>query len=426
MLSSLYRLLTDLGAPFISLYLHRRLAAGREDARRFQERLGYASEMRPQGRIIWCHAASVGEAVSLLALIDRLQKMHPDLFILVTTGTVTSADMLRGRLSDRALHQYMPVDRMPYVTAFLDYWKPDCALWVESELWPNILAGMRARHIPAVLLNGRMSEKSFRNWRYAKPWIREILSTFHLCLTQTEDEKTRFEFLGARKVQYIGNLKFAASPLPYNEEQLVALKQAIGNRPLWLIASTHRGEEKLALEAHKKLAASHPGLLTVIVPRHAVRGPEIADLLREQALPFAQRSKKEPVTPSVAIYLADTMGELGLFYRLSPIAAIGGSFSHLGGHNPIEPAQLGAALILGPHMYNFSEITQEFKNKQAALILSATDELPAAIDRLLSSPDICASYAKAASRLAEQKTELIDKVLEALEPWLVSSSKNAA
>ena len=253
MLSSLYRLLTDLTAPFISIYLHRRLATGREDATRFQERLGFASQRRPAGRLIWCHAASVGEAVSLLAVVKSIDILYPNISLLVTTGTVTSGRMLADLLPPGVIHQYVPVDRMPYVTAFMDYWRPDCALWVESELWPNILSVIRDRHIPAILLNGRMSDKSFRQWTYMKPWIKEILSTFDICLTQTEHEKARFETLGARNVQCVGNLKYAALPLPYDPQEFEKLSLALKDRLVWIMASTHRGEESLALNAHKDL-----------------------------------------------------------------------------------------------------------------------------------------------------------------------------
>lgn len=426
MLSSLYRILTDLGAPFISIYLHRRLATGREDIKRFQERIGYASKMRPRGRLVWCHAASVGEATSLLALIDRIQETHPHLSILVTTGTVTSARMMEGRLPQGALHQFIPVDRMSYVTSFLDYWKPDCALWVESELWPNMLSAIRKRRIPTILLNGRMSDSSFRNWQYMRSWIKEILSTFDLCLTQTENDRERFKFLGARNVQCAGNLKFSAHPLPYDKEQLAILKKASEDRPMWLMASTHKGEEEIAFETHKNLVTKYPNLLTIIVPRHAVRGSEIAALAHMSNLSLSQRSHQQPLTSSTAIYLADTMGELGLFYRLSPIAAIGGSFVAHGGHNPIEPAQLDTTLVFGPYMYNFQAIAEDFKDNRASIALQNLNELTATLDRLLSSPRECALYAGAARRLAEQKIDLLDRVLDALEPWLASSSKNAA
>ena len=353
MISAAYRCLTELGAPVIDFYLRRRLAQGREDAARFGERLGRASKPRPVGFLIWCHAASVGEAASLLALIEKLRERIPSAIVLMTTGTVTSARMLENRLPPAVLHQYVPVDRIPYVRDFLNHWKPDLVLWVESELWPNMLHDLRERSIPAILLNGRMTDKSFRQWYRVRPWAKEILSTFSLCLTQTEAERGRFVTLGAKPVRCIGNLKYAAQPLPFDAATLESLRSTIGLRDIWMMSSTHRGEEEIAADVHKQLKNTKPLMLTIIAPRHAVRGDEIAAKLTALGLTVARRSKGEAIATATDIYLADTMGELGLFYQLSPIVVMGNSFVTTGGHNPIEPAQLGATLILGPSMSNF-------------------------------------------------------------------------
>lgn len=426
MLGFLYRSLTDLGAPAISLYLSKRRREGREDPTRFAERLGKASQPRPRGSLIWCHGASVGEAASLLILIEKMCTLYPTIHILVTTGTVTSARMLEGRLPAGVIHQYMPVDRMPYVQAFLNHWKPDFTVWVESELWPNMLASLRARLIPAVLLNGRMSEKSFRKWYKVKGWAKEILGTFALCLTQTEDERTRFVALGAKPARCLGNLKYAAKPLAADQEQLTQLKQSLAGRLCWVMASTHRGEEEMALAAHKSLSAKYPNLLTVLIPRHAVRGEEVAQHITMQKIAFARRSKQQEITPQTGVYLADTMGELGLFYSLCPVACIGGSFTKVGGHNPIEPAQLGCAIIFGPHMHNFSEIAREFIQQKAAIALQNGNEIGFTVDRLFSNAADRTHYAQNARMLADQKTHVLNQILEALEPWLKSMARKAA
>jgi 3-deoxy-D-manno-octulosonic-acid transferase len=418
MISTAYRLLTDLGAPVIGFYLRRRLATGREDAARFGERLGQASRPRPAGFLIWCHAASVGEAASLLALVDRLRELYPRAAILMTTGTVTSARMLEGRLPRGALHQYVPVDRMPYVRRFLGHWRPDLVLWIESELWPNMLKELQTRRIPAILLNGRMSETSFRQWQRVRSWTREILGTFSLCLAQTEVERGRFAALGATGARCIGNLKYAARPLPFDERALDALLASTAGREVWMMASTHRGEEETAVSIHAKLKTSRPRLLTIIAPRHAVRGDEIAAQLQASGLAVARRSRGEAITPATDIYLADTMGELGLLYRLAPVVAMGGSFVPVGGHNPVEPAQLGAALVLGPSMFNFLEITREFLSRDAAMQVQNADELGSVLDRLLADADERAGYAHNAGLLAEEKRHVLDDVLQALKPWL--------
>ncbi|MDP9128370.1 MAG: 3-deoxy-D-manno-octulosonic acid transferase [Pseudomonadota bacterium] len=417
MLSSAYRLLTDLGAPVIQIYLRRRLEKGREDAERFPERLGIASQPRPEGRLIWCHAASVGEATSFLALIERLQMLHPQTRILITSGTVSSAKMLADRLPHDVIHQYVPVDRIPYIRAFLDHWRPSFALWVESELWPNTLAEIRARHIPAVLLNGSISDESFRRWYRVKGWATEILRTFSLCLTQTDMDRSRFVALGAKPVRCFGNLKYAANPLPFDALALGDLRQDIGGRPLWLMASTHPGEEEMALEAHQKLLGRWPDLVTVIVPRHAQRGDEIVQKIANSGLTCARRSKGDRITKETGVYLADTMGELGLFYRLCRIMCMGGSFVPVGGHNPIEPAQLGCVIIFGPYMHSQST-APEFIAQQGAIPLQNANEIPFTINRLLEAPETLHRYSTAARILADQKRNILAKVMSALEVWL--------
>ena len=423
MLSNLYRLATDLGAPFINHYMHRRLKAGREDASRFAERFGQASQDRPQGRVIWCHAASVGEAASLLLLIEKLHELYPDLSILLTTGTVTAARMIAPRLPSYAIHQYVPIDRVACIESFLEHWDPSLALWMESELWPNTLLALRDRNIPVVLLNARMSEKSFRNWHRVKTFAKELMSCFSLCLAQTESDRSRFVALGATPVKMIGNLKYASVPLPYDEKELAQLRDRTRGRKIWVMASTHHGEEAMAIEAHRALAVQHRDLLTVIVPRHAVRGDEVARALKDSGLRFVRRSKNEPLMFETEIYLADTMGELGLFYALCPIAVMGGSFVQTGGHNPIEPAQLGSAILFGPHMYNFSEIAREFLLAQAAQQVQHANEIAFAVEHLLSNQSESAQRAQAARNLAEQKRGILSEIIFELRPWLMERNR---
>jgi 3-deoxy-D-manno-octulosonic-acid transferase len=420
MLSSAYAFATDLAAPFIGLYLYKRRLQGREDAARFNERLGIASRPRPDGQVIWCHAASVGEASSLLALIEKLRTLYPQTHILVTTGTVTSARMLEKRLPPGVIHQYVPVDRISYVQKFIDHWRPDLALWIESELWPNMLQELRRHKIPAALLNGRMSESSFQRWRLVKDWAQNILQTFHICLAQTEAEYARFMGLGAVNVRCVGNLKYAAAPLPYDENALQQLQKIVSARPCWGMMSTHKGEETIALSMHKQLAKKWPDLLTIIVPRHAVRGKDVATLAAQAECTYVRRSQEELAGAQTAIYIADTMGELGLFYRLCPVIVMGGSFVPVGGHNPIEPAQLGAAIIFGPSMDNFTDIAREFVEHNAAIQTQDEDELVAAAEKLLTSSDDRIRIAHAAKVLTDDKRDVLDAIIVSLRPLLES------
>lgn len=410
MILGLYRLLTTLGGPLIRTYLHRRLARGKEDPVRFPERLGEPGLPRPEGGLIWLHAASVGEAVSMLPVVAALQKRAT---VLVTTGTVTSAAMMRDRLPAGAIHQFVPVDRVAWVRRFLDHWKPDLALWVESEFWPNLLVETARRKIPLVLLNGRVSARSFRRWLKMRGFIGRLLSCFVLCLGQTEEDARRLATLGASNTACLGNLKFAAPALPADEVALAALLGALGDRPRWLAASTHAGEEALAGRVHKALVI--PGLVTVIVPRHPNRGAEIAAELRGLGLNPALRSRGEPVGD---IYIADTMGELGLFYRATPLVFVGKSLIGEGGQNPLEPARLGASVLFGPHMGNFADIAHRMQEAGAAIQVATEGDLVAALAQRLAEPASMAAEGGRAKQFASAEDGVLAAVIESLGPWL--------
>jgi 3-deoxy-D-manno-octulosonic-acid transferase len=415
----LYRALTTLAGPLVSLYLLRRLARGKEDRLRFAERRGVPSLARPAGPLVWIHAASIGEAVSMLALIDRLTEERADLSVLVTTGTVTSARLLAARLPPgRAFHQYVPIDRMGPVRRFLDHWRPDLALWVESELWPNLIVEAQAREIPMLLINGRMSQQSFDTWRRWPRLIGPVIGAFDLCLAQDVVQAERLRQLGARRALCVGNLKAAAGPLPVSEAELGKLAAQAAGRPLWLAASTHEGEEQAAAEAHRRLKARWPDLLTIIVPRHPARAAAVSVLLREAGLGVARRSLAEPITAATDIYLGDTLGELGLFYRLAGIAFVGGSLVPRGGHNPLEAALLDCALLHGPDMSNCAGIARDLAAAGAAIAVRDAAELAGAVARLMADPAERARRAAAGLEVAADNRAVLAAVMERLAPWL--------
>jgi 3-deoxy-D-manno-octulosonic-acid transferase len=424
---TLYRTLTTALGPVVMLYLMRRIAAGKEDRSRFAERRGVASRARPDGPLVWVHAASVGEAVSMLALIDELAAQRPSLSVLVTTGTVTSARLLAARLpEDRAWHQYVPVDRLAYVRRFLDHWRPDLALWVESELWPNLVLETKARGVPLVLVNARMSASSFQGWQRWPSIIRPLLGAFDLCLGQDAVQAERLRQLGAQRTLCVGNLKTAASPLPVNETELARLAAQAAGRPLWLAASTHAGEEEAVAAAHRALKRRWPDILTVIVPRHPVRANAITAMLKDEGLTVARRSLAEPIDGATDIYLGDTLGELGLFYRLAGIAFIGGSLVPMGGHNPLEAALLDCALLYGPDMSNCAATARDLANAKAALTVHDGVELAAAVAQLIGDPAERARRAAAALEVAANNRAVLDAVLERIAPWLDRLTPHAA
>lgn len=424
MLLNLYRGLTGLGAPLIDLYLRRRLERGKEDAGRFPERQGIAGRPRPDGRLVWIHGASVGETLSLLPLVERLVR-RPGLSVLVTSGTVTSAQLMAERLPPGALHQYVPVDRLPWVRRFLDHWRPDLALWCESEFWPNLLVETAGRGVPLVLLNGRMSDRSFTRWSKNPRLIRRLLSCFRLCLGQSAEDARRLSFLGGVPAVYRGNLKFATPPLPVDEMVLAALEADLAGRPRWLLASSHPGEEAAAARVHQALADRHPGLLTVIVPRHPGRGEDIAAELRGMGLTVARRAAGEKAGPGCHVLLADTLGEMGLFIRLAPLVMMGKSLIGHGGQNPLEPARLRAAVLLGPHMGNFIDIARRMIEAGAAVPVADENDLAGALSRRLDDPARRDAEGRAAEAFANAEAGVLDAVMDELEPWLRQPEETA-
>ena len=342
-----WRILTTAASPFANLLLSRRAARGKEDRSRLQERLGVASCPRPTGRLVWIHGASVGESLAALPLIERL--MAGGSSVLVTSGTVTSARILEQRLppqtsnGQRAIHQYVPLDIPQAVARFLDHWKPDAGLFVESDLWPNLVLAAAQRGMRLALVNARISQRSALGWKRAPKSGRRLIGAFDAVLAQDEEIAARFRALGAHDVRVVGSLKADAPPLPVNEAALEAFRASIAGRPLLLAASTHPGEDEIVLEAARALGGNHAGLLTVIVPRHPQRGGDIEGMAATSGFSAARRSVGALPTPATDVYIADTMGELGLFYRAAPFAFLGGSLVPHGGqvHRPAVSTSFG-------------------------------------------------------------------------------------
>ena len=417
MLLRLYRLSWKLGGPFINIWLWRRKRRGKEDVERFNERLGVPSLPRPASKLVWVHAASVGEAVSALPLIEEMLAGNAWIHVMVTTGTITSARLMQERLPKRAFHQYVPIDKKEYVEEFIDYWQPDLAIWVESEFWPNLLFETRNFGCPLVLLNGRMSDHSFMKWKKHRNFIKLILGCFDLILPQSRDDAAKLRELGGRNIKYFGNLKYGAKPLPYDEKRFTELKDMIGNRMVWLAASTHEGEEAEILAAHLKIKEKNYTVLTIIVPRHAERGYEIRNNIPTD-INTALRSDGEKIFDDTDIYIADTMGELGLFYRLAPIVFIGGTFVPVGGHNPIEAAALECAIIAGPHMENFAEIATEFESAGAITRAMDARDLAFKVFELWQNPQKRTAMSRLAMKLVRSRAEILNNVIDEIEALL--------
>lgn len=400
----------NLAAPALRLHLRRRARLGKEDPARLAEREGFGAA-RPPGPLFWFHAASVGESLSLLPLLEEMARRHPTLRFLVTTGTLTSARLLPERwpdvLAGRVAHRFVPLDVPDWWARFLEGWRPDAVALVESELWPNLLETLRRRRIPVSLVNGRLSARSARRWRRFAPGLAgRMLGSFALVLPRTTEDAERMVALGARHVAKPADLKRAAAPLPVDEIQLQALRAAIGDRPMLLAASTHPGEEEQVIAAHHRMAV--PGLLTVLAPRHPHRGADLA------ALSGGSRRSLGCLPDAGPFHVADTMGELGLLYRAASVAFVGGSLVPHGGQNPLEPVRLLCPSLIGPHHGNFAELCAELFAAGALRQVEDAAALADAARSMLTNADAAAAMRRAAEGYTEAAAHIPGRLADAL------------
>ena len=413
-----YRLATWAATPIAGPLLSFRLRRGKEDPRRLDERRGASRRERPKGPLIWLHGASVGESLSLLPLIERLTQAG--LAALVTTGTVTSAQLMELRLPAGAFHQYAPLDAPSFTRRFFAHWRPDLGLIAESELWPNMIVDAANAGVPMTMVNARMSERSFERWRKAPNFIRALLGRIDLSLAQSRGDAERLVGLGAREVQVMGNLKYDAPAPPADRQELAALSGLTSGRPIWVAASTHDGEERIAAIAHRRVAKRFPGVLTLIAPRHPFRGAAIEAELRAAGFSTALRSRGEKPGSEVEIYICDTMGELGLFYRLAGVVFVGKSLAGRGGQNPIEPAKLASAILHGPSVANFLDVYAGLDAAGGAAQTCDAEDLASQLIGLFGDPGRLRAMARAAAETVERQSGAADRAMLALAPRLAA------
>lgn len=417
LLVRLYRGATWLATPFIGLLLARRLKRGKEDGTRLRERYGHAGVARPRGPLVWLHGASVGEMIAVLPLIDRLRARGFQ--VLFTSGTLTSARLAQARLPPDVPHQFVPLDSPLFLRRFLKHWRPDLVLLVESELWPNLICEVSARGTPLVLVNARMSPRSFASWQRIGGSVGALLSRVDLCLAQGAEDGDRLRRLGAPRVTVTGNLKFDAPPPPVDLAAFDALATAVAGREVFVAASTHPGEEEIIVEAHQRLAKEMPGLLTVIAPRHPERGPAVVKLATEAGCPAVLRSDGYLPDKGTGIYVADTIGELGIFYRLGGVALLGGSLARKGGQNPIEPIKLDTAILHGPHVTNFAELYRRLDEARGAAPVTDARSLAASAYMLLADAASRRRMVAAGQATIESFGGALERTLAAIDPYLV-------
>ena len=415
-LLSLYSIAGSAAFPFIGPYVAYRASRGKEDRQRRHERYGVAGQDRPNGPVIWVHAASVGETGAVIPLIERI--LDVGIRVVLTTGTVTSAKIVDERLGQQVIHQYVPLDLKPAVERFLDHWQPDLAIIAESEIWPTTILALGRRRVPQVLVNGRLSDRSFKSWQKRPHLAEALFENLAFVVAQSELDGERFRALGARPVTVSGNLKLDTDPPPFDPRMHKRLAGQINDRATWAAVSTHPGEEEIAGAVHAQLKSRHEGLLTIIVPRHPERGDAVAADLAKRGLTVARHSLNEPVRPEVDVLLGDTIGDMGLYLRLTEIAFMGRSMAAEGGQNPIEPAMLETAVLSGENVQNFRDTYTQLVEGGGAGLVKDRDELASAVSYLLNNNAARHKMGAAAFATVEEMRGALDRTLRALDPFI--------
>lgn len=418
----LYSFAIVLAMPFIFLKLYLRSFKLPAYRSRWLERLGYATAQLPSEGI-WLHAVSVGEVVAALPLINALLTSYPQLPITVTTTTPTGSQRLKQSMGDKVTHIYMPYDLSLTLQPIFNKLRPRLMIVMETELWPNLLHQCQQREIPVVIVNGRISDKSLVGYARIKNFTAAMLNQVTMICAQSVQDAERFKILGlaANKVVVSGNLKFDVQISDVQQQLGKELKTSVGNRIIWIAASTHAGEETKVLAAFKELRQQHPDLLLLLVPRHPDRFNEVATVIEQADLTYVRRSADVVCTNDIAVLLGDTMGEMNVFYSAADIALVCGSLMPIGGHNLLEPASAGVAILTGPYFSNFQEITEKLLENNAVVVVQDHAQLCAQMLLWLNEPQQRAAYGKRALAVIEKNRGATAKVLNKLALYLDQS-----
>lgn len=425
MIYRLYKLLTTLLYPILYLWIRFRVLIKKENPDRVHERFGYVRLSRPPGPVFWFHGASNGECLSFLSLLKHLQGKYPDIHFLVTSGTLTSAKLLERLLPTRAFHQFLPLDNSGCVKRFLNHWEPTAVFWTESDLWPNLIHETSKRNIPMTLLNGRLSEKSLNRWKILPSFIQNLLGKFKIIFSGSPKSQSNFENIGIKNAINSGNLKFSGRPLGVNPSYLKSLSAQIKGRPVWVAACTHQGEEEMIALVHKELKQHIPNILTIVVPRHPHRAKSLENLWKKNNFNYGHRSKNDSISTATELYIFDTTGELGLAYSLTNIAFIGGSLvPNIGGHNPIEGAQLKCCILTGPYIHGNTSIFDLFAEREACFIVQNHQELAKTLLQLFTNETLIKKYVDNAEKLTLNQRNVLKIIIKELKQSGVINAEN--
>ena len=408
----IYGACVSLCKPIIKWHLKKRVIKGKEHPERYIEKMGLPTVIRPKREVIWIHAVSVGESISALPLVEKyIQKGK---IVLITTTTTTSAQIMAERLPDGAIHQFFPLDVEHWIFRFLEYWKPSKILWLESELWPTMLYSIKKKNIPLYLVNARFSEKTQKRLKYWGFIAKEFLSNFTKIFVQNEIYISIIEKLTGNKPLYLGNLKYSSTIAIPEQISIDNFKNTFKNRPVWACISTHAEDEKFIQPAVKELHKNIPDLLTIIVPRHPERMPNIYGFVKK--LNYKVRSRREDITEKTNVYIADTIGEMALFLKCVNVCFIGGSTGGgYGGHNPLEPASLDCAIIQGMDTNHFTGICQSLNQKKAQVQVNNPDELYNTVTELLKNNCKRNLLIKGSKSVAKENKDIADKIINNIE-----------
>tara|TARA_B100001765_G_scaffold184908_1_gene129355 strand:+ start:33 stop:1301 length:1269 start_codon:yes stop_codon:yes gene_type:complete len=415
----IYKILSVIFLPIILIIIIFRIFQNKEINNRIKERFAFSSKKRPKGKLIWINASSIGEYFATLSLIKKIRKIKPKTKILLTTNTKTSA-LLAEKITDKNIfHQFTPQDNPLIIKKFLNYWKPSLVLWMESEFWPIILDETKKYGIEIILLNGRMSDKSFKSWNYFKFFFKEIISNFSLILTMSKFDQNNFKKLGAKNINFIGNLKFSNGELPYNKLLEKKARKIISNRSVWLAASTHQGEEVFAASIHLKLKErlNLKNLLTIIVPRNIKRADKIKKEIKSY-VPLTEQFQSKSIGPNTEIIIDNSIGQLEMWYKNVKTVFLGKSYPPKGGQNPIEPARNGCAIISGK-MSNFKEIEEEMLRNKCLIRANKPSEFYSTIEDCIKKNNYIKNIRINAKKYVKSKSFILDKTVKTIQKYLV-------